>query len=129
MIMIFFLWEKKIMISFNGQYSIKLLLWVWGALILFFLIRFTKWKAAIWRQFGGIFLSSGKKPTCGNAALKQKTPVIIIISDNYKGFSILIVSEPDGTQTHDLQNRNLALYSTKLRVHTIILTHVPNNRL
>lgn len=55
------------------------------------------------------------------SATKQKTPVIIIISDNYRGFSILIASEPDGTQTHDLQNRNLALYSTKLRVHAIIL--------
>ena len=111
------------MISFNGQYPLKQLLWVWGALILFFLIRFTNWKAAIWRQSGGnIFPTSGKKiPTCGNATLKHKTPVIIIISDNYKGFSILIVSEPDGTQTHDLQNRYLALYSTKLRVHTIIL--------
>ena len=60
---------------------------------------------------------------------KAENPVIIIISDNYKGFIVLIVSEPDGTQTHDLQNRNLALYSTKLRVHAIILTHVPNNRL
>ena len=60
---------------------------------------------------------------------KAKTPAIIIVSDNYKGFIVLIVSEPDGTQTHDLQNRNLALYSTKLRVHAIILTHVPNNRL
>lgn len=39
------------MISFNGQYPLKLFLWVWGALILFFLIRFTNWKAAIWRQF------------------------------------------------------------------------------
>ena len=51
MVMIFFLWEKKIMISFNGQYPLKLLLWVWGALILFYLIRFTNWKAAIWREF------------------------------------------------------------------------------
>ena len=115
------------MILFNGQYPLKLFLWVWGALILFFLIGFTNWKAEIWLKY---FPHKWKKiPTCGNAALKQKTPVIIIISDNYKGFSILIVSEPDGTQTHDLQNRNLALYSTKLRVHSIILTHVPNNRL
>lgn len=51
----------------------------------------------------------------------HETPAIIIISDNYKGFGLLPFREPDGTQTHDLQNRNLALYSTKLRVHTIIL--------
>ena len=115
------------MISFNGQYPLKLLLWVWGALILFFLIGFTNWKAEIWLKY---FPHKWKKiPTCGNAALKQKTPVIIIISDNYKGFGLLPFREPDGTQTHDLQNRNLALYSTKLRVHSIILTHVPNNRL
>ena len=35
------------MISFNGQYPLKLLLWVWGALILFFLIRFTNWLVEI----------------------------------------------------------------------------------
>ena len=46
------------MISFNGQYPLKLLLWVWGALILFFLIRFTNWMVEIWRQFGGNFLST-----------------------------------------------------------------------
>ena len=27
--------------------------------------------------------------------------------------------EPDGIQTHDLQNRNLTLYSAKLRVHCL----------
>ena len=51
----------------------------------------------------------------------HEPPAIIIISDNYKGFGLLPFREPDGTQTHDLQNRNLALYSTKLRVHSIIL--------
>lgn len=54
-------------------------------------------------------------------SLTHETPAIIIISDNYKGFGLLPFREPDGTQTHDLQNRNLALYSTKLRVHAIIL--------
>ena len=83
--------------------------------------------AAIWRQFS--FHDWKFCHMFEISATKQKTPVIIIISDNYKGFSVLIISEPDGTQTHDLQNRNLALYSTKLRVHSIILTHVPNNRL
>ena len=119
------------MIIFNGQYPLKLLLWVWGALILFFLIGFTNWKAAIWRQSGGnIFPTSGKKfPHVEMPSQTHNPPAIIIVSDNYRGGSILIVSEPDGTQTHDLQNRNLALYSTKLRVHSIILTHVPNNRL
>ena len=70
MVMIFFLWEKKIMISFNGQYPLKLLLWVWRALILFFLIRFTNWKA----QFGeNIFPTSGKKfPQVEMPSLKQK---------------------------------------------------------
>ena len=111
------------MISFNGQYPLKLLLWVWGALILFFLIRFTYWMVEIWRKSGrNIFPTSGKNSSHVEIPSQtHKTPAIIIISDNYKGFSVLIVSEPDGTQTHDLQNRNLALYSTKLRVHTIIL--------
>lgn len=128
--MIFYLMGEKIMISFNGQYPLKLLLWVWGALILFFLIRFTNWLVEIGENLVEIFSPQVEKiPTSGNAVPKAKTPAIIIISDNYKGFSVLIVSEPDGTQTHDLQNRNLALYSTKLRVHSIILTHVPNNRL
>lgn len=115
------------MISFNGQYPLKQLLWVWGALILFFLIRFTNWMVEIWRKY---FPHKWQKnPNMWKCRPKAKTPAIIIISDNYKGFSVLIVSEPDGTQTHDLQNRNLALYSTKLRVHSIILTHVPDNRL
>ena len=39
------------MIIFNGQYPLKLLLWVWGALILFFLIGFTNWKAEIWLKY------------------------------------------------------------------------------
>ena len=62
------------MISFNGQYPLKLLLWVWGGSNIIFLIRFTNWKAEIWRQFVGIFFNKWQKiPTCGNAALKQKT--------------------------------------------------------
>ena len=30
-------------------------------------------------------------------------------------FAILLLCDPDGIQTHDLQNRNLTLYSAKLR--------------
>ena len=49
------------MILFNGQYPLKLFLWVWRALILFFLIRFTNWKAEIWLKSGRkIFPTSGK---------------------------------------------------------------------
>ena len=110
------------MISFNGQYPLKQLLWVWGALILFFLIRFTNWKAAIWRQSGGKFFPQvAKNSHKWKCRLKHTNPLQSSLSQIITGGSILIVSEPDGTQTHDLQNRNLALYSTKLRVHTIIL--------
>ena len=30
-------------------------------------------------------------------------------------FAILLLCDPDGIQTHDLQNRNLTLYSAKLQ--------------
>ena len=113
--------------------------WSWfcgcgGTLILFFLIRFTNWKAEIWRKSGGnlaeIFSPQvAKYPHMWKCRPKHTNPLQSSLSQIITGGSILIVSEPDGTQTHDLQNRNLALYSTKLRVHTIILTHVPNNRL
>ena len=33
-----------------------------------------------------------------------------------------IYSDSGGIQTHDLQNRNLTLYSAKLRSHKIIVT-------
>ena len=46
------------MISFNGQYPLKLLLWVWGGSNIIFLIRFTNWKAEIWLKSGGNFLST-----------------------------------------------------------------------
>ena len=110
------------MISFNGQYPLKLLLWVWRAQILFFLIRFTYWMVEIWRKSGGnIFPTSGKNSHMWKCRPKHTNPLQSSLSQIITGGSILIVSEPDGTQTHDLQNRNLALYSTKLRVHSIIL--------
>ena len=34
-----------------------------------------------------------------------------------RNFSLVNNSDPDGIQTHDLQNRNLTLYSAKLRGH------------
>ncbi len=34
-----------------------------------------------------------------------------------------VLSDPDGIQTHDLQNRNLTLYSAKLRDHTPFKAH------
>ena len=46
---------------------------------------------------------------CG-ALYKKKIRKILYIS-----FLRILISDPVGTQTQDLQNRNLTLYSTKLR--------------
>ena len=37
--------------------------------------------------------------------------------ENWAALFFLGDSDSDGTQTHDLQNRNLTLYSTELRSH------------
>ena len=37
----------------------------------------------------------------------------------YSKYIWRLFCEPDGIQTHDLQNRNLTLYSAKLRVHCL----------
>ena len=33
-----------------------------------------------------------------------------------------LIGDPDGTQTHDLQNRNLTLYSTELPSHSYCIS-------
>ena len=64
------------MISFNGQYPLKLLFWVWRALILFFLIRFTNWKAEIWLKSGRkIFPTSGKNSHMWKCRPKHTKPL------------------------------------------------------
>ena len=75
------------MISFNGQYSLKLLLWVWRALILFFLIRFTNWKAQFGENLAEIFSPQARKnsPHVEMPSQTHEPPAIIIISDNYRG--------------------------------------------
>lgn len=71
------------MISFNGQYPLKLLLWGVEGSNIFFLIRFINWMVEIWRKY---FPHKWKKfPHVEMPSQTHEPPAIIIISDNYRG--------------------------------------------
>ena len=61
---------------------------------------------------------SSAKPTSLHLRMNKKNSHRqVTVRDNQ---NLIPVCEPDGIQTHDLQNRNLTLYSAKLRVLDVI---------
>ena len=67
-------------------------------------------------------LGSGVLRCAGSSPVRRTTTnsIIEIPPSNLLGGISIMLSDPAGIQTQDLQNRNLTLYSAKLRSHKIM---------